>query len=465
MISKLKSQNLKPKDGFTLIEILVALALSLILISGIIALLSYSLKVNLIGEHKLQATSYAQEALEAVINIKDNDWPTFAGYQIGKAYYPVYSGAPPTWSLVQDDAGQVLGIFNRRIFIYNVWRYNPGHPNEGAIAPDGDPQASIDPDSRRVEVRISWPERGGSKDEILQTYITNWRIGIINWPFTFSTDYTYDHNKIEVTGGFAQLKLLSGDVILNGDFESGDLTSWTEESGTVWEVTNVNPGHGVYSASTQSNPQALGIIKSSNFSSAGQQIRFLIKGFGGTANRVTLHRASDNTQLLEAVVPSSNDWQEVIWDVSLWPGLLVYIRATDNSNAADGWLACDYFRQTDMSGNPLAGYATDRPNIRPTNSTAISEITSFSSFTEMAEKNGGEIYYQLSNNNGATWLFWNGSSWVQALGPTDYNVASVVNEHIANFPISNQFMFRAFLESDGTQWVRLDNVRVIYNKQ
>lgn len=108
------------------------------------------------------------------------------------------------------------------------------------------------------------------------------------------------------------------------------------------------------------------------------------------------------------------------------------------------------------------GYASDSPSINPTTSGSATGIDSWSSFAETATKNGGEIYYQLSNDDGATWQYWNGSSWV-AVGVSDYNTAIVINTNISDFSISNeQIMFKAFLESDGTQQVQLDDVSISF---
>ncbi|MBI3291075.1 hypothetical protein HYZ76_02215, partial [Candidatus Falkowbacteria bacterium] len=106
------------------------------------------------------------------------------------------------------------------------------------------------------------------------------------------------------------------------------------------------------------------------------------------------------------------------------------------------------------------GYPTDKPDIYPIESFAVPSIAIWSSFTEIATKNGGEIYYQLSDDGGITWYYWNGFSWVAA-GINNYNTASVVNSNIRDFSIANQqILFRAFLASNGSQQVQLDEVRI-----
>jgi hypothetical protein len=113
----------------------------------------------------------------------------------------------------------------------------------------------------------------------------------------------------------------------------------------------------------------------------------------------------------------------------------------------------------------LATYAVDTPTLLPNTAHTALGIDTWSGFSETATKNGGEVYYQLSDNGGSTWNYWNGSAWVQA-GAANYNTASVIGTNISTFPTSTgQIMFQAFLSSDGSQQVILDNVQVSCEKQ
>ncbi|MBU0975448.1 LamG domain-containing protein, partial [Patescibacteria group bacterium] len=105
-------------------------------------------------------------------------------------------------------------------------------------------------------------------------------------------------------------------------------------------------------------------------------------------------------------------------------------------------------------------YPMDKPDISPASSYEPEIISSWTTFTETAEKNGGEIYYQISDNDGSTWYYWSGVNWLAA-GAGNYNNSSVINANISSFDASAQkLLFKAFLESDGTQLVKLDDVTV-----
>ena len=120
--------------------------------------------------------------------------------------------------------------------------------------------------------------------------------------------------------------------------------------------------------------------------------------------------------------------------------------------------------QNGCTWTPIAVYPTDNPTINPVSPYSVPAVDLWSSFSETATKNGGEIYYQLSDNGGSTWKYWNGSSWASA-GATNYNIASVINTNITTFTTSTQIMFKAFLSSNGNQLVQLDNVQVSCEKQ
>jgi hypothetical protein len=110
-----------------------------------------------------------------------------------------------------------------------------------------------------------------------------------------------------------------------------------------------------------------------------------------------------------------------------------------------------------------ASYPTDRPSINPSVSFIPGQVDVWTNFTESASKNGGEIYYQLSDNDGASWKYWNGSAWAVA-GASNYNTAAIVNTNLGSFDtMTGKIMFRAFLESNGEQQISLNNINIGYS--
>jgi type II secretory pathway pseudopilin PulG len=263
--------NPKQQKGFSVIEVIIALGISTIIVSGIIGLLVQSMKYTRWSEHRWQATSYAAGAIEAVINIKDNDWSTVAAYATDGTVYRLTTGGGQ-WQLVPDAGGETLGIYTRLITFSQVCR-----DGANAIAPCGGGNTP-DPDSRKITVTMNWTEaEGNSRSLQLEQYLMNWPVCYARWPYIFGSQYDYDTNKIEVTGGQAGLIDRTAEVIPNGNFATGDFTSW-DTSGNAWEVVSDS---GNFVASTENNPDRVGVISNQNtFTSAGQQLRFRHRGYG-----------------------------------------------------------------------------------------------------------------------------------------------------------------------------------------
>ncbi len=108
-------------------------------------------------------------------------------------------------------------------------------------------------------------------------------------------------------------------------------------------------------------------------------------------------------------------------------------------------------------------YATDLPTVLPNNSFAPAAVSSWKNFTESATKNGGQIYYQISNDDGSTWNYWNGTAWVIA-GAGNYNTATDIDTNISSFALGTRsFKWKAFLASNGSQAITLNSVTLVIN--
>ncbi|MEI6057626.1 MAG: DUF2341 domain-containing protein [bacterium] len=109
-----------------------------------------------------------------------------------------------------------------------------------------------------------------------------------------------------------------------------------------------------------------------------------------------------------------------------------------------------------------APYDTGNPSIT-LNAGASVPFTTLSGFSESAVTNSGAIQYQISNDAGTTW-YWYNSGWATTTsGYTQTSSASSINTNIATLPHgSGQFVFRAYLHSNGFQFVQLSSVTLTY---
>jgi Tfp pilus assembly protein PilV len=319
------------------------------------------------------------------------------------------------------------------------------------------------------------------------------------WPFSTAGNYTYDSSKISVTGAFAQLVgegLKTSGGTVNPSFDT-DTSSWAYSD---WE-TGVNPtGTRMASGGNPSGYVNVSIPGAKNKTGSGYweqsftttednpQISNITFDWIVTAFSATL---LDSFQLYVFVDSTSGSptlgteaWSSgEITDTTSWVSqsavdlsskiglsgtyyLKIAVRAdTGGGGGSPGTKTAGFDNVTLLWEHTApAVYPTDNPSIYPNTSTSVPGVTSWASFSETAVKNGGEVYYQISNDNGSTWKFWNGSAWATAVLPTDYNTASVVHTNIGSFTLVNaQIMFKAFLASDGTQLVQLDDVNIGFN--
>lgn len=108
-------------------------------------------------------------------------------------------------------------------------------------------------------------------------------------------------------------------------------------------------------------------------------------------------------------------------------------------------------------------YSSNSPFIIP--NTAISSATIGTISETQWTYNQGNITFQLSKDNGTTWYYFNGTSWVTTVWWTaQSNSSSIINANASSFNAiaggTNQIKWKAFLNSDGTQKVELEHILV-----
>jgi type II secretory pathway pseudopilin PulG len=167
--TQFKSLNyIKKSAGFTIIEIIVVIAVIITAIGTILGFFVFDAKIVERNQERLKALSLAEEAIEAVRNFRDNtDWGTdgIATLTVDTDYYPASSSNG--WSIVLGDEN--INGFIRKINLSRVSR-DTNDNIEGTYNPLND-----DPNTRKVAAVVSWTDRQGQASESLTTYITNWR--------------------------------------------------------------------------------------------------------------------------------------------------------------------------------------------------------------------------------------------------------------------------------------------------
>jgi len=578
-----KSQKFIIKKGFSLVEIILAVALFGIFATAFISLLINAYGSNFQASEKDKAALYAKQGMEAVWSIRRQAWNLLANGDYGLTSTNGYWEFSGSSELLEDKYTRIINIADACRDI------------AGDIVECTEPGATVDLHTKKATVNVGYTAITGFNNNIeLVGYLTTWQsqdwqqsnwIGgsgqsawfdvtryyaddgnidysvagqisllssgsagptIYIWPFDTPGNYTYETEKIEVTGGVARLiEDSSGSGgILDGDFEYVSETSYdwpfdmpvnyvydSEEIEVLGSLARLKMAGGTTVSGDTANPyfststdewsyndwdqgggeeNVTGSYNSSGGNPDGWIDVYLPWGrndeFGGFWAQPFTVSVADAT----AVV--SFDWQvsqlffafntfkayvfvdsssgepvigQEVWssdeisEVQDWasvtgidvsskissPGTY-YIKVATWAESGGGWFGGGYgevgFDNVNLTWEKTTGgtYPTDEPDIYLVNSYAGGGILSWDSFSETATKNGGEIYYQLSDDNGLTWKYWDSSDWAAA-GTSDYNTASIINSSISDFPITTEgIKFKAFLESDGNQLVQLENINL-----
>lgn len=158
-----------------MVEILIVVGIIAVVMSSLLGVVVFSLKLSTSVKETTMANALAQEVMEAVRNFRDGtDWDNddpgnqYDGLGVvstGVAYHPEKSiDTPPKWMLISGE--ETIDGFVRKVVFERVSR-DPGTNNiEDVYDPSRD-----DPDARKVIATVSWESR---KVEII-TYFTNWR--------------------------------------------------------------------------------------------------------------------------------------------------------------------------------------------------------------------------------------------------------------------------------------------------
>ncbi len=169
------------KQGFTLIETLIALTVLLMIITGPLSLATKSISASVFSQNQITASYLAQEAVEYIINIRDNNSLQGNGWLDGLGLCIPTPGNeknccvdvrndniksyPGQCDYIKYDASGLYynyGIGESTIFkrIIKITKINIGGSNDEA----------------RIEVTVQWQEKfGGTKSFTLQEDIFDWK--------------------------------------------------------------------------------------------------------------------------------------------------------------------------------------------------------------------------------------------------------------------------------------------------
>lgn len=468
---------IKQSAGQGLLEIILALAIFTVSVSGLILLIVDGNNLYLKNLQSTQAQVFLQEGLEAVRSIKADAWNRLNLNSSGLKL-------TDHWEFLgEGTVDQPKENYTRAIQLEDIYRFQ----GIGEIVSPSLPEAVFDPGSKRVTVNINWTEGGQTRQWQTSTLLTNWLSATwlqtdwqggggqavwaepnkflaaenidyatsgeiklaasisnnaFNWDFNQATDYLFDPDLIEINNGEAKLKLLAectGQVVLCGSFSQQ--TACQSQQGCLWQT--IKNCSGSCDCTKMQGIQGLVFC----YLCPHCQVNWVGGNWSCTNNDMNASCSNDaNYECYFCSQAGCN------WNVKRCTGQATACASFVSQPSCQGQQGCQW----------SSGYSSLEPTVQLKTPLVVPDLLSWSGLVETATKNGGEIYYQLSDGNGLNWYYWDGSNWVITVD--NYNIATVINDHLASFPLANkQIKFKAFLQSDGEQQVILDNVTISYS--
>jgi type II secretory pathway pseudopilin PulG len=165
--------KLRHQAGATIVEVLVAIALTGIMLPALATALVAAHAGKATSGQQLQAESLMREGTEAVRSVREKGWSNIA---TDGTYHPVISGS--AWAL--SAGSETIGSFTRSIVIST-----PQRNSSGVIVTSG---GTNDPSTKHVVVTVSWTTPTNSSIAS-DAYLTRWQNNTV-WTQTTQADFT-----------------------------------------------------------------------------------------------------------------------------------------------------------------------------------------------------------------------------------------------------------------------------------
>jgi type II secretory pathway pseudopilin PulG len=157
----LKSDINNKKKGMSLVEVIVSATIVTLILSGLIAAYNLYFKTALANLRHVQAVFLAEEGAEALRFLRDASWSNLSSLTVNNTYYVIFQNG--NWQITTNNIF-VDGIFERKFVLNNVNR-----DGTDDIVPTG----TLDPNTKKVTVSISWGKGVATTTKSLEFYLTN----------------------------------------------------------------------------------------------------------------------------------------------------------------------------------------------------------------------------------------------------------------------------------------------------
>lgn len=150
------------QKGFTLVEALIASALALTIVLGLIVTFMLVLRSTLANTPRTQAALLAEEGIEVTRLLRDASWSSNIATKTNDVpFYLTFNGT--SW-LATTTNTYINSTFERSVTLAAVYRDG----NQNIVQSGG----TLDPNARKVTVTVSW-RQSATTSKSVSTYLTN----------------------------------------------------------------------------------------------------------------------------------------------------------------------------------------------------------------------------------------------------------------------------------------------------
>lgn len=153
----------KNESGLGLVEVLIGASIIVVGILAILVTHSTYVKYALSHDEEVQSTYLLEEGIEAMTLLRDTSWSANIVPISTSATTSLYFNGT-AWTMSSTTNEYIDGIFTRNVRVYAVNR-----DVNGKIADVG----TNDPDTRKIVVTLTYPERTGTTTESITKYLVN----------------------------------------------------------------------------------------------------------------------------------------------------------------------------------------------------------------------------------------------------------------------------------------------------
>ncbi len=174
------SLKIRDNKGQSIIETLVAVAVIVVGLVGILALVVNALAAGKISKETVTATNLAREGIEVVRSVRDTNWfqkKDFSEEIIGggdiRYAKPVFNPTKNDWSLI---SGTSADLFNAeyKLSFSDYYNYNGKGNDSGYYRMITVKKNLVDPNQLEITAKVGWREGGKNKEIVLSDYLTDW---------------------------------------------------------------------------------------------------------------------------------------------------------------------------------------------------------------------------------------------------------------------------------------------------